>query len=84
MRRAAKQWPTSSPDESQKLGTSRAVLLPVQADAAGRPSSSQALEKFDGGLLLPAQRVPARAGLLDDVLSVGAAAACSAYAERQV
>jgi hypothetical protein len=52
MRRAAKEWPTSSPDESQKLGTSRAVLasepltwfrcpggaavlLPVQADAAG-------------------------------------------------
>src|SRR6185437_14771246 len=26
MRRAAKQWPTSSPDESQKPGASRAVL----------------------------------------------------------
>ena len=35
MRRAAKEWPTSTPDESQKLGTPRAVLLPVQADAAG-------------------------------------------------
>jgi len=28
----------------------------------GRPSSSQALKGFDGVLLLPAQRVPARAG----------------------
>ena len=48
------------------------------------PSSSQALEGFDGVLLLPAQRAPARAGLLDDVLSVGAAAARYAYAEQQV
>jgi hypothetical protein len=47
------------------------VLLPVQADAGRRTVVSQALEGFDGVLLLPAQGVPARVALLNDVLSVG-------------
>jgi hypothetical protein len=41
MRGAAKEWPTSSPDESQKPGASRAGLLAVQADAAGDRRSAR-------------------------------------------
>ena len=46
MRRAAKEWPTSSPDESQKPGASRAVLAFLRNDDYWGPKALPARTEF--------------------------------------